>query len=32
MRKKFVAANPDAIGYIETAAVDASVKVVLSVD
>lgn len=30
--KKFVAANPDAIGYIETAAVDASVKVVLSVD
>jgi ABC-type phosphate transport system substrate-binding protein len=30
--KKFVAANPDAIGYIETAAVDGSVKVVLSVD
>ncbi|MCV2368306.1 type 2 periplasmic-binding domain-containing protein [Roseateles oligotrophus] len=30
--KKFVAANPDAIGYIEKSAVDASVKVVLSVD
>lgn len=30
--KKFVAANPDAIGYIETAAVDGRVKVVLSVD
>ncbi len=30
--KKFVAANPDAIGYIEKSAVDASVKVVLTVD
>ena len=30
--KKFVAGNPDAIGYIEKSAVDASVKVVLSVD
>ncbi|MCV2354593.1 hypothetical protein LNV09_10505 [Paucibacter sp. B2R-40] len=30
--KKFVAANADAIGYIEKSAVDASVKVVLSVD
>jgi ABC-type phosphate transport system substrate-binding protein len=30
--KKFVAANPDAIGYIEKSAVDATVKVVLSVD
>lgn len=30
--KKFVAANPDAIGYIEKSAVDSSVKVVLSVD
>ena len=30
--KKFVAANPDAIGYIEKSAVDGSVKVVLSVD
>ncbi len=30
--KKFVASNPDAIGYIEKSAVDASVKVVLSVD
>lgn len=30
--KSFVAANPDAIGYIEKSAVDASVKVVLSVD
>ncbi|MDI4634326.1 hypothetical protein J7U46_14810 [Pelomonas sp. V22] len=27
--KKFVAANPDAIGYIEKSAVDATVKVVL---
>lgn len=30
--KKFVAGNPDAIGYIEKSAVDSSVKVVLSVD
>ena len=30
--KKFVAGNADAIGYIEKSAVDASVKVVLSVD
>jgi len=30
--KKFVAANPDAIGYIEKSAVDGSVKVVLSVE
>ena len=30
--KKFVAANPDAIGYIEKSAVDASVKVVFSAD
>ncbi|SEK58995.1 hypothetical protein SAMN05216359_102310 [Roseateles sp. YR242] len=30
--KKFVAGNPDAIGYIEKSAVDGSVKVVLSVD
>jgi ABC-type phosphate transport system substrate-binding protein len=30
--KRFVAANPNAIGYIEKSAVDASVKVVLSVD
>jgi len=30
--KKFVAANPDAIGYIEKSAVDGSVKVVLSAD
>lgn len=30
--KKFVASNPDAIGYVEKSAVDASVKVVLSVD
>lgn len=30
--KKFIAANPDGIGYIEKSAVDASVKVVLSVD
>lgn len=30
--KKFVAANPDAIGYIEKSAVDATVKVVLSLD
>lgn len=30
--KSFVAANPDAIGYIEKAAVDGSVKVVLNID
>ena len=30
--KKFVAANPDAIGYIEKSAVDGTVKAVLSVD
>jgi ABC-type phosphate transport system substrate-binding protein len=30
--KKFVAANPDAIGYIEKSAVDGTVKVVLTVD
>lgn len=30
--KKFVAANPDAIGYIEKSAVDGSVKAVLTVD
>lgn len=30
--KSFVAAHPDAIGYIEKAAVDGSVKVVLNVD
>lgn len=30
--KKFVAANPDAIGYIEKSAVDATVKVVLVLD
>jgi len=30
--KKFVAGNPDAIGYIEKSAVDSSVKVVLVVD
>lgn len=30
--KSFVAAHPDAIGYIEKSAVDASVKVVLNVD
>ena len=30
--KKFVAGNPDAIGYIEKSAVDGSVKVVFSVD
>lgn len=30
--KKFVAANPDAIGYVEKSAVDASVKAVLTVD
>ena len=30
--KKFLAGNPDAIGYIEKSAVDATVKVVLSVD
>ncbi len=30
--KKFVAANPDAIGYIEKSAVDGTVKAVLTVD
>ena len=30
--KKFVASNPDAIGYIEKSAVDGTVKVVLIVD
>lgn len=30
--KKFVSANPDAIGYIEKSAVDSSVKVVFSAD
>lgn len=30
--KKFVAANPEAVGYIEKSAVDASVKVVLTLD
>jgi ABC-type phosphate transport system substrate-binding protein len=30
--KQFVAANPDAIGYIEKSAVDGTVKVVLSID
>jgi ABC-type phosphate transport system substrate-binding protein len=30
--KKFVAGNPDAIGYIEKSAVDGTVKVVLSAD
>lgn len=30
--KKFVAANADAVGYIEKSAVDGSVKVVLSLD
>ncbi|PTT87529.1 hypothetical protein DBR42_11460 [Pelomonas sp. HMWF004] len=30
--KKFVAANPDAIGYIEKSAVDGSIKAVLTVD
>ena len=30
--KKLVAANPDAVGYIEKSAVDANVKVLLSVD
>lgn len=30
--KKFVASNPDAIGYIEKSAVDGSVKVVLTLD
>jgi ABC-type phosphate transport system substrate-binding protein len=30
--KKFVAANPDAIGYIEKSAVDGSVKVLLTVE
>jgi ABC-type phosphate transport system substrate-binding protein len=30
--KKFVASNPDAIGYIEKSAVDPSVKVVFSAD
>jgi ABC-type phosphate transport system substrate-binding protein len=30
--KGFVAANPNAIGYLEKSAVDGSVKVVLTVD
>ena len=30
--KKFVAANPDAVGYIDKSAVDATVKVILSAD
>lgn len=30
--KKFVASNPDAIGYIEKSAIDSSVKVVFSAD
>jgi ABC-type phosphate transport system substrate-binding protein len=30
--KKFVAANPDAIGYVEKSAVDSSVKVVLELN
>lgn len=30
--KKFVASNPDAIGYIEKSAVDGSVKAVLTID
>jgi hypothetical protein len=30
--KKFVAGNPDAIGYIEKSAVDGSVKVLLTVE
>ena len=30
--KKFVAANPDAIGYIEKSAVDGTVKAVLTID
>ncbi len=30
--KKFVASNPDAIGYIEKSAVDSTVKVVLIID
>lgn len=30
--KKYVASNPDAIGYIEKSAVDGTVKVVLSLD
>lgn len=30
--KRFVASNPDAIGYIDSADVDASVKVVFSID
>ncbi|MBT9502509.1 MAG: hypothetical protein IV092_14795 [Burkholderiaceae bacterium] len=30
--KKLVAANPDAVGYIEKSAVDATVKVLLAVD
>lgn len=30
--KKFVAGNPDAVGYIEKSAVDASVKTLLSID
>jgi len=30
--KKFVAANPDAIGYVEKSAVDGTVKAVLTID
>ena len=30
--KKFVAANPDAIGYIEKSAVDGTVKAILTID
>jgi len=30
--KKFVASNPDAIGYIEKSAVDGSVKAILTID
>jgi ABC-type phosphate transport system substrate-binding protein len=30
--KKFVAANPEAVGYVEKSAVDASVKAVLTID
>jgi ABC-type phosphate transport system substrate-binding protein len=30
--KKFVASNPDAIGYIDRSALDASVKAVLKID
>jgi len=30
--KKFVASNPDAIGYIEKSAVDGTVKAILSID